>query len=76
MYLVRVCENCYRALFFVCDDRHLVKACILTVRDVNSWWLSIPRAGVFVKTLLYGRRALEAMFRRCRYREILRSVSY
>lgn len=55
------------------DITHLVKACVLTVRDVNSWWLSIPRAGVFVKTLLYGRRALEAMFRRCKYREILRS---
>jgi len=65
----------YRALlFFVCVDRQLVKACVLTVRDVNSWWLSIPCAGVFVKTLTCGRRALEAIFRRCKYREILRSV--
>ena len=56
--------------------RHLVKACVLTVRDINSWWLSIPRAGLFVKTLISGRRALEAIFRRCKYREILRSVNH
>jgi len=60
----------------MCNDRHLVKACVLTVRDVDSWWLSIPRAGVFVKTLMYGRRALEAIFQRCKYREILRSASH
>lgn len=55
------------------DITRLVKACVLTVRDVDSWWLSVPRAGVFVKSLMCGRRALEAIFQRCKYREILRS---
>ena len=67
--------HCEDSIWLCDDNRHLVAACVLTVRDVNSWWLSIPCAGVFIKTLMHGRRALEAIFNRCKYREILRTAS-
>ncbi|XP_076458725.1 winged helix repair factor 1-like [Babylonia areolata] len=50
----------------------LVKASILTVRDVGSWWLSIPNAGVFMKSFTRGRKALLTMIRKSKYKEILR----
>ncbi|XP_067673643.1 inactive serine/threonine-protein kinase 19-like [Haliotis asinina] len=49
----------------------LVKSSVLTVRDVGSWWLSIPNAGVFMKNFMRGRKALLTMIRKCKYREIL-----
>jgi serine/threonine-protein kinase 19 len=59
-------------LFSDSDITQLVKAGVLTVRDVGSWWLAIPSAGLFTKSLAYGRRALQALIRRCKYHEILR----
>lgn len=49
----------------------LVKACVLTVRDVGSWWIAIPAAGIFMKSFIRGRKALLMMVRKCKYREIL-----
>ena len=49
----------------------LVNAGVLTVRDVGSWWLAIPEAGLFTKNLLRGRKAILTMIRRCKYHEIL-----
>ena len=38
---------------FCCS--HLVNTGVLTTRDVGSWWLSIPGAGVFMKNFSNGR---------------------
>ncbi|XP_074638459.1 inactive serine/threonine-protein kinase 19-like [Acropora palmata] len=50
---------------------HLVNTGVLTARDVGSWWLSIPGAGVFMKNFSNGRKALVQMIRKRKYREIL-----
>lgn len=34
---------------------HLVCTGVLTTRDVDSWWLSIPGAGVFMKNFSNGK---------------------
>ena len=34
---------------------HLVSTGVLTTRDVDSWWLSIPGAGVFMKNFSNGK---------------------
>lgn len=51
--------------------RQLIKYGLLTIRDVNSWWLAIPGAGEFVKTFIKGRRSLLSMVRKAKYGEIL-----
>lgn len=50
----------------------LVKACVLTVRDIGSYWLSIPNAGMFMKSFIRGRKALITMITKSKYKEILR----
>ncbi|XP_006820313.1 winged helix repair factor 1-like [Saccoglossus kowalevskii] len=50
---------------------HLVSAGLLTVRDVGSWWLAIPGAGIFMKTFVKGRQSLLRTIRKCKYQEIL-----
>ena len=57
---------------YVC--RQLVKASVLTVRDVGSWWLSIPNAGIFMKSFSRGRKAVITMIRKSKYKEILKEV--
>lgn len=49
----------------------LVKACVLTVRDVGSWWVAIPSAGMYMKSFMRGRKAVLTMIRKCKYKEIL-----
>ncbi|XP_020628815.1 serine/threonine-protein kinase 19-like isoform X2 [Orbicella faveolata] len=49
----------------------LVNTGVLTTRDIGSWWLSIPGAGIFMKNFSNGRKALIRMFRQRKYREIL-----
>ncbi|XP_062591297.1 inactive serine/threonine-protein kinase 19-like [Saccostrea cucullata] len=51
----------------------LVKASVLTVRDVGNWWIALPNAGVFMKCFLRGRKAILTMIRKCKYREILQT---
>lgn len=55
--------------------RQLVKASVLTVRDVGNWWVALPNAGIFMKCFLRGRKAIVTMIRKCKYREILQTVS-
>lgn len=50
----------------------LIKASVITVKDVGSWWLAIPNAGMFMKCFLRGRKAVLTMIRKCKYKEILR----
>ncbi|NXW72722.1 STK19 kinase, partial [Hirundo rustica] len=52
------------------DVTQLVAAGLLTVRDAGSWWLAVPGAGRFVRALLRGRRAVLALVRRSRQRQI------
>ncbi|XP_014749474.1 PREDICTED: serine/threonine-protein kinase 19 [Sturnus vulgaris] len=52
------------------DVTQLVAAGLLTVRDAGSWWLAVPGVGRFVRALLRGRRALLALVRRSRHREV------
>lgn len=56
------------------DDEitQLVKACVLTVRDVGSWWMAFPGAGIFMKSFIRGRKAVLMMIRKCKYKEIIR----
>ncbi|KAI0242430.1 Serine/threonine-protein kinase 19 [Lamellibrachia satsuma] len=55
------------------DITQLVKACVLTVRDVGSWWVAIPGAGLFMKSFLRGRKAILTMIKKCKYKEILQT---
>ena len=48
---------------------------MLTVRDVGSWWLAIPSAGLYMKSFIRGRKAVLTMIRKSKYKEILQSVS-
>ncbi|XP_060071694.1 inactive serine/threonine-protein kinase 19-like [Ylistrum balloti] len=50
----------------------LLKASVITVKDIGNWWLSIPNAGTFMKCFLRGRKAVLTMIRKCKYKEILR----
>lgn len=56
------------------DITGLINAGVLTVRDVGSWWLAIPGAGIFMRYFIKGRKAIIAMIKRCKYREILLNV--
>ncbi|XP_030839811.1 serine/threonine-protein kinase 19 [Strongylocentrotus purpuratus] len=49
----------------------LVIAGMLTVRDVGSWWLSIPGAGIFMKNFSKGRQSVLRAIKKAKYREIL-----
>ena len=62
--------------YYYCICRHLVKAGVLVVRDVGSWWFTIPGAGIFMKSHLRGRKAVLTMIRKCKYREILQGVIF
>ena len=47
---------------------------MLTVRDVGSWWLAIPNAGIFIKNFVRGRKATLMMIKKSKYREVLQRV--
>jgi len=49
----------------------LMKAGLLTLREVGSWWLAIPGAGEFMKSYVRGRKAVLLMIRKCKYGEVL-----
>ncbi|XP_074648362.1 winged helix repair factor 1-like [Tubulanus polymorphus] len=51
----------------------LVQCSILTVRDVGSWWLAIPAIGAFIKSFIRGRKAVVAMIKKSKYKEILKT---
>jgi len=36
----------------------MVSTGVLTTRDVGSWWLSIPGAGVFMKNFSNGNQSM------------------
>ncbi|GFQ69067.1 hypothetical protein TNCT_555562 [Trichonephila clavata] len=55
------------------DIIELIQQGVLTCRDVGCYWLSIPRVGEFMKTFLYGRRAILQYVRRTKYKEILQT---
>ncbi|XP_064600339.1 inactive serine/threonine-protein kinase 19-like [Liolophura sinensis] len=50
----------------------MVKANLLTFREVGSWWLSIPNTGVFMKSFIRGRKSVLTMIRKSKYRAILK----
>ncbi len=45
-------------LFSLVAYRHLLRGGALNVRDVGSWWLAIPGAGLFMKHFVKGKTAL------------------
>eukprot|EP00124_Ichthyophonus_hoferi_P004442 Ihof_evm1s489 gene=Ihof_evmTU1s489 len=49
----------------------LVQCGLLNTRDVNSFWLSIPGVGGFIKNFYAGRKELTSKIRRNKYKEIL-----
>ncbi|GIX99406.1 hypothetical protein CEXT_197871 [Caerostris extrusa] len=54
------------------DIAELIQQGVLILgQDVGWYWLSIPRVGEFMKTFLYGRRAILQHVRRTKYKEIL-----
>jgi len=52
----------------------LVLAGLLTLRDVDSYWFSIPEIGVFLKCFLKGRQELLDFLKRQKYNESLLSL--
>lgn len=61
---------------FVFCYRQLLKATVLTNRTVGSWWLAVPNTGMFMKSLLRGRKAILTMIKKSKYKEILKNVSF
>ncbi|XP_070580801.1 inactive serine/threonine-protein kinase 19-like isoform X2 [Ptychodera flava] len=59
--------------FLFTDDEitQLVNAGLLTVRDIGSWWMAIPGAGIFMKSFTKGRETLLRTIRKAKYQEIL-----
>lgn len=55
------------------DITQLVKACVLTVRTVGSFWLAVPNTGLFMKSLIRGRKAILTMIKKSKYKEILKN---
>ncbi|XP_050393447.1 serine/threonine-protein kinase 19 [Patella vulgata] len=58
-------------LFTDKEITELIKSSVLTVRDVGSWWLAIPNAGVFMKSFVKGRKFILTMLRKCKYKQVL-----
>ncbi len=54
--------------------RVLVNSGLLQCRDVGSWWLGIPGAGVFMKHFTKGRQNILRMIRKRKFKEILQRV--
>lgn len=44
---------------------------VMIVRDVKSWWLSIPGTALFMKNLMAGRKAVLSVIKKRKYKEIL-----
>ena len=55
------------------DISALMQAGMLTGRGVDSFYISIPGAGTFVKSLAKGRSELLSMLKRAKYQEMLRN---
>ncbi|XP_071814553.1 inactive serine/threonine-protein kinase 19-like isoform X1 [Apostichopus japonicus] len=53
------------------DITKLLHSGLLTVRDIGSWWLAIPGAGIFMKCYRKGRDAMLRTIRTSRRKEIL-----
>ncbi|XP_032236130.1 serine/threonine-protein kinase 19 [Nematostella vectensis] len=49
----------------------LINLGALAVRDVGSWWLSIPGAGHFMKSFSKGRKAVIRTIKNTKYKEML-----
>lgn len=49
----------------------LVKAGVLTIRDVGSWWVAVPGAGLFVKSFLAGRKYLLNAIKKSKMQQVL-----
>ena len=47
---------------------------LLQCRDVGSWWLGIPGAGVFMKHFTKGRQNTLRRIRKRKFKEILQRV--
>ena len=65
-------ESCHK---YVIHFRDLILCGVLSGRAEDSWWISIPNAGLFVNTLMRGRAALLKVIKKCKYKEILKEVS-
>ena len=52
-----------------------MNAGLLQCRDVGSWWLGIPGAGVFMKHFTKGRQGILRMLRKRKFKEILQKVA-
>jgi serine/threonine-protein kinase 19 len=53
----------------------LVHSGLLQCRDVGSWWLGIPGAGVFMKHFTKGRQGTLRRIRKRKFKEILLRVT-
>lgn len=51
-----------------------MKAGVLTIRDVGSWWLAVPGAGLFVKSFLAGRKYLLNAIKKSKMQQVLQQV--
>ena len=49
---------------------------LLQCRDVGSWWLGIPGAGVFMRHFTKGRQKILRMIRKRKFKEILQRVKF
>lgn len=55
------------------EIRLLIGFSVLSVRDVGSWWLTVPNSGLFLTSLEKGRKILTNLIRKTKFKEILLS---
>jgi len=53
------------------DITILINAGFLLLRDVNTYWISIPNVGRFVKSVVQGRKELLSFIKKQKWQEIL-----
>ena len=58
MYVILTYMHLLWALFLCFVFSQLVNTGVLTTRDIGSWWLSVPGAGIFMKNFSNGKATL------------------
>jgi serine/threonine-protein kinase 19 len=58
-------------LFVLISIRTLIAIGALLLRDVNTYWISVPNIGIFVKSIIQGRKEVVSLLKRQKWNEML-----
>lgn len=59
-----------------CTSRELINCGLLLIRNQESYWISFPSSGNFIRRYIEGRKYIIQIIKRRKFQEILESVSY